>query len=160
MHEPGEEKASRNLSAKASYVVGGEGEKDSERKGQRTQPGAGTAKASKSKGTSPADAVGPLRACSRSNMGKTTTGITTTSKDPASCLRRPETGERCRVMLNMCSACTVRLRCRYREHKLYACSLLVRVTKTPLAGTLLSNMLQKFSQFFGDCHYDYELSGM
>ena len=71
MHEPGEEKASRklsakasrNLSAKASYVVGGEGEKDSERKGQRTQPGAGTAKVSKSKGTSPADAVGPLRAC-------------------------------------------------------------------------------------------------
>ena len=32
--------------------------------------------------------------------------------------------------------------------------------KTPLAGTLLSNMLQKFSQFFGDCHYDYELSDM
>ena len=64
MHEPGEEKASRNLSAKASYVVGGEGEKDSERKGQRTQPGAGTAKASKSKGTSPADAVGsPAKLC-------------------------------------------------------------------------------------------------
>ena len=29
-----------------------------------------------------------------------------------------------------------------------------------VSGDTLVNMLQKFSQFFGDCHYDYELSDM